>query len=123
MTDERLQILRMVEEGKVSAEEAAKLMGALGDNKTSARPVARRTNKVIRIHVREGDKTKVNVNVPLELARIAVKFIPMKALREHGVSEQLDIEEVLRLLDEGLEGKIVDIQDESSGTTVEISVE
>lgn len=121
MTEERLQILRMVEQGKVSAEEAAKLMGALGDDKGSARPEARRTNKLVRIRVREGDKTKVNVNVPLELARVALRFMPMKVLREQGVSEQLDIEEVVRLLDEGLEGKIVDIQDDD--TTVEISVE
>ena len=33
MTDERLQILRMVEEGKVSADEAVKLLEALGDDK------------------------------------------------------------------------------------------
>lgn len=121
MHEERLQILRMVEEGKVSAEEAAKLLGVLGSEKTSARAVSRRTNKFIRIHVREGEKTKVNVNVPLELARVALKFIPMNALQEHGIGKQLDIDEVLRLLDEGLEGKIVDIEDED--TTVEISVE
>ena len=35
-TEERLKILKMIEEGKVSAEEGAKLLAALASAKTSA---------------------------------------------------------------------------------------
>ena len=83
MTDERLQILRMVEQGKVSAEEAVKLLEALGDD-SSAQPARARSNRMIRVRVIEGERTKINVNLPLELARVALGFVPKGALGQRG---------------------------------------
>lgn len=120
MTDERLQILRMVEQGKVSANEAVKLLEALGDDK---RPPSRsgRRNRFIRVKVMDGAKTRVNVNVPLELARIALRFIPKESLQVQGVGDGLDVEELVRQLEEGFQGKLVDVED--GGTRVEVVVE
>lgn len=125
MNEERLQILRMVQEGKVSAEEAAKLLEALGTQHSDAAPVetSRRRNRMVRIIVREGEGTKVNVNVPLDLARIALKFIPSKVLKSDEGESLVDLDEVMRLLEEGLEGKLIDVVEESSNTRVEVLVE
>lgn len=125
MNEERLQILRMVQEGKVSAEEAAKLLEALGTQHSDAAPVetSRRRNRMVRIIVREGEGTKVNVNVPLDLARIALKFIPSKVLKSDEGESLVDLDEVIRLLEEGLEGKLIDVVEESSNTRVEVLVE
>lgn len=120
MTDERLQILRMVEEGKVSADEAVKLLEALGDDKGVAPASPRRGNRIIRIKVVEGDRTRVNVNLPLELARVALNFVPKDALRNHVGGEAFDVDEIVRLLEEGLQGKIVDVDD--GDTKVEVIV-
>lgn len=121
MTDERLQILRMVEEGKVSADEAAKLLEALGGDKSTASAPSRRANRLIRIKVVEGDRTRVNVNFPLELARVALNFIPKETLRNQIGGEVIDVDEIVRLLEEGLQGKIVDVED--GDTKVEVVVE
>lgn len=122
VTDERLQILRMVEQGKISADEAAKLLEALGGDKSADdAPRLRRSNRVIRIRVVEGERTKVNVNFPLELARVALSFIPKETLRAKIGGEALDVDEIIRLLEEGLEGKVVDVDD--GETKVEVVVE
>src|SRR5690625_4976291 len=97
MSDERLQILRMLEEGKVSAEEAAKLLEAVGESGAGPTPaVGRRRNRVLRVHVTEGERTKVNVNVPLDLARVALRFVPKSALKQHGIEELVDMDEIVR---------------------------
>lgn len=119
--DERLRILRMVEEGKVSADEAAKLLEALGESKDGSG--VRRRNRFLRVHVKEGEKTRINVNVPLELARLALRFVPKSALKLEGVP--VEPEELARMLEEGVEGKIVDvdIDGDDGKTRVEIVVE
>lgn len=121
MTDERLQILRMVEQGKVSAEEAVKLLEALGDDSSAQPARARRSNRMIRVRVIEGERTKINVNLPLELARVALGFVPKDALRVSVGGEHLDVDAIMRMLEEGLEGKVVDVEDED--TKVEVIVE
>lgn len=67
MSNERLQILRMVEEGKVSAEEAAKLLDAL---EQPARPDEPRPRH-IRVTMLEGGKTK-NFSIGIGLASWAL---------------------------------------------------
>jgi len=122
VTDERLQILRMVQEGKVSADEAVKLLEALGEGK-GAGTAARRRNRFLRVRVVDGEKTRVNVNVPLELARVVLRFLPKDVLKVEGLNEPLDLQELVRLLEEGMEGKIVDIEDDDGKTRVEVVVE
>ncbi|HEY8417583.1 MAG TPA: hypothetical protein VIK93_06060 [Limnochordales bacterium] len=122
MTDERLQILRMVQEGKVSADEAVKLLEALDEGKGTATGTRRR-NRFLRVRVVDGEKTRVNVNVPLELARVVLRFLPKDAFKVEGLNEPIDLEELVRLLEEGMEGKIVDIEDDAGKTRVEVVVE
>ena len=123
MTEERLHILRMVEEGKISAQEAVKLLEALEESKGAAQAGPRRRNRFLRVRVFDGEKTKVNVNVPLELARVALRFVPKEALKAAGSDAPLDPDDIMRMLEEGLEGKIVDIEDDDGKTRVEVVVE
>jgi len=123
VTDERLQILRMVQEGKVSADEAVKLLEAVGEGKGGASGAPRRRNRFVRVRILDGEKTKVNVNIPLELARVALRFIPKDALKVRGNDQPLDPEDIMRLVEEGVEGKIIDIEDDDGKTRVEVVVE
>jgi len=117
VNDERLQILRMVEEGKITAQEAIKLLEALGGGESSA---PGRRNRFVRIKIIDEGKTKVNVNLPLDLARVVLKFVPQTALANTS-GQPIDWEALMRLLEEGAEGKLVDIEDDN--TKVEVYVE
>ena len=87
MSENRRQILQMLSEGKISAEEADLLIAATTDGSASegkARP------KYLRVQVDSQDNighegpTKVNIRVPMQLLRAGVKLaglIPAQALR------------------------------------------
>jgi len=129
MADEKVRILKMVEEGKISSEEAVKLLEALeGADAPDALAVAakkpRKFMRFLKIRVFEGDleKPKVNISVPIGLLKLATKFMPEDAkaqINEHNI----DLDEILRAVDENTQGKLVEVQDDEDKTRVEIFIE
>jgi hypothetical protein len=123
-TEERIKILNMIREGKITAEEGAKLLSALGDSHKPARSPAMRTSgepRWFRVRVTDmlSGKTKVSVNIPLGLMewgmQIGAQFAPEVA--------ELDFEQLKEMLQSGVEGKVVDVIDEEDGEHVEIFIE
>jgi len=120
-SDERLKILKMIEEEKISAEEGARLIKALGkqERKRTAAPTS--DSGWLRVHVTDLDsgKSSVNVNVPMRLVnvglRLGARFVPDM--------EGLDVEELAEALRQGVTGKIIDVIDEDEGQRVEVYVE
>jgi hypothetical protein len=116
--DERLRILEMVREGKVSPEEATRLLDAL----ETERPRGVERGRLLRVQVRRAAGDNVNVAVPLALADVVLRFLP-KGLRVTANGEEIDITRLVGdLRDSGARGKIVDVT-EADGGHVEISVE
>ena len=119
MDDERARILHMVSEGKVTAEEGAKLLETL-HSPASALPSPKTANW---FHVRVSDlatgKAKVNVNLPFSLVRAGIKVGAHFSPELHDV----DWEEVVSAIQEGVPGRIVEVEDEDGGEKVEIYVE
>ena len=123
-TEERMKILNMIREGKITAEEGAKLLSALGESQKAARSTGTRASREPRwFRVRVTDlvkgNTKVSVNIPYALMewgmQIGAQFAP-----EVG---NLDYEELKEMLQSGVEGKVVDVIDEEDGEHVEIFIE
>jgi hypothetical protein len=120
-THERLKILKMIEEGKISAEDGARLLAALSKGERRREVAPGEEAKWMRVRVSDIDsgKTTVNVNLPIGLVnvglRMGARFVPDM--------EGYEIEEISEALRQGLTGKIVDIVDEEEGQRVEIYVE
>ena len=123
MIDEKRQILTMVREGKISVDEGLKLLEAL-ESSTPGQAGgvgAGRPAKMLRVRVFDaGDNTKVNVNIPLALAKVAMKFIP-KNVAEEIKEQDIDLDEILASITDATMGKIVDI--DSDEAKVEVYVE
>ena len=124
--DEKLQILKMVEEGKITSEEGVELLGALSE--TKANYMDNHKSKWIKIRVFEpNNSTKVNVTIPVALidasiriaGKVAPNFVP--ELKESGLDEK-DLKEILEAIKNGASGKLVDVENEN-GEKVEIIVE
>jgi len=120
MSNERRQILTMLAEGKITAEEAEKLLDAIGAKKTGeteqAESKSGKTPKFlcVRVDTDEPGKEKVNIKIPLMLIKAGVKLkglIPGEAkakisgaLHEKGLNFDLDdidsgsIDEILKSL-------------------------
>ena len=122
-TEERLKILKMIEEGKVSAEDGARLLSALGssDAKTPAGAGPAGEARWLRIRVTDPatGKARVSVNVPTSLVDMAIKmgarFVPEM--------EGFELQQIVEALKSGARGKIVDVVDEEGGEKVEIYLE
>ena len=106
-------ILGLVAEGKLSPEEADKVLAALDlTGATSAAPAAKTTH--LRIEVTDGDRHVVNLRVPLNIAGWASSFLP-------GLSDQ-DSDRIRGAAESGSRGTILDITD-NDGSRVLITSE
>ncbi len=77
MNNERRQILDMLATGKISADEAERLLDALTkQEEPEAKPTACGSPKYLRIVVQEGDhgKDNVNIRIPLALVKAGMKL-------------------------------------------------
>lgn len=124
-TEERLKILKMIEEGKISAEDGAKLLAALAEpRKVMAPPPVNLGGSEarwfrVRITDRNTGKPKVNVNIPVGLVNVGLR---MGARFAPGV-DQAQMQMVMEALKSGATGKVLEATDEESGELVEIFVE
>lgn len=143
MKEERLRILEMIQNGKISASEGMELLDALkeesavhGEGGKLLSGPSNLKNRLLVVKVNSAS-SKVNVNVPLMLLKATSKFvnmgmglIPEEARREmesKGIDiSKFDFEEFVNQLDQGLsDGKLVDVEsvDPSGVTKVEVYVE
>jgi hypothetical protein len=121
-SEERLKILKMIDDGKINAEEGAKLLSALSESRQSkSKPAVRTTTGGARwLRVRVTDmvtgKPKATVNLPLGLVdagmNIASKYAP-----------DIAFDELIASINNGAQGKIIDVIDEEDGEHVEIFIE
>ena len=122
-SEERIKILNMIAEGKISAEEGAELLKALksasGKAKTSS-PVGVEPRFLrVRVTSTETGRVKANINIPLSLINVGLRMGARFAPELDGY----EFAEVMEAIQEGQLGKIVDVADEEEGEHVEIYVE
>ncbi len=134
--EERLKILNLLQEGKITAAEAARLLEAL-ETSASGRvgprppggpaaptppypgPVGGGRWLRVRVTDTNSGKTRVNVRLPLNLVgsgiRLGMKFSPE--------IEGLDPNALMEWIQSGEIGQIVDVLDEEDGEHVEVFIE
>ena len=129
MKEEVKKVLKMIEEGHITAEEGQKLMEAIHDDNMDASGRSIQTSnynsQFVKIRISDGEKAKVNVSIPLSLVEIGLKIgekIGPKYSPDAEILKEIDFDEIIQAIKEGARGKLVDI-DSGEGQTVEIFVE
>ncbi len=122
--EERMQILRMIEEGKISAAEGADLLRALetADRGSDSEPLKGSSRpRWFRVRVTDikTGRKKVDVNIPMGLVNVGIKMGAKFAPEIDGTQ----YEAIMDAVREGQQGKIMDVLDEEDGEHVEIFVE
>jgi hypothetical protein len=121
MEKERAQILKMVGEGKISVEEGARLLAAITSPQKPLKTSEALRSRWLRVRVlnTETGRPKINVNLPLGLVgmgiRLGAQFVPELA--------DLEMEELMAAIEEGTQGKILEVEDAVDGERVEIFIE
>jgi Fe-S-cluster formation regulator IscX/YfhJ len=122
MSDNQKRILDMLEQGKISADEAQKLLAAIGSGGEETKPTTPpRDAKYLRVVVvpdpdapKSEDVKRINVRIPLSLIRAGIKFTSLipadaseqvnEALKEKGINFDVrnlkpeDLEELIAAL-------------------------
>jgi hypothetical protein len=123
MSDELTTVLRLVAEGKLSAEEAAPIIEALG-RQTAPRPPEHPgtipgkgtgRGRRVRIQVTERGRRVVDVRVPLAFAAMAARMVP-------GIPDSYAAL-IERAVEGDMVGPIVDLAEDEDGDGVLITVE
>lgn len=125
MREEQLKILKMIEEGTITAEEGNKLLSSIEESGEKLDTEKGTGPKWLRIKVlsnEKGGKNKVNVNVPIALVETGLKIGKSfdKDLEES--MKDINIQEILEMIKNGAEGKIVEVETDE-GDTVEVYLE
>lgn len=125
-SEEGKQVLRLLAEGKIDSDQAFRLLRALGDipgEEGAPRPdrhevftpiseplPERLKGRILRIQVISGGKTKVNIAVPLAIARMGkVKMGSSSLVKGKLAKFGIDLDEILKTVERS--GEIVDISD------------
>ncbi len=133
MNENRKQVLQMLAEGKITADEAERLIAALEKEPPASAAngagAPKANAKYIRVVVEDGP-TRANIRVPLQLLRAGVKLaslIPAQArvrvndaLHEHGIQvdlSQIKPENLEEIIDQ-LNDLTVDVDDKDAKVRV-----
>jgi hypothetical protein len=126
MPDDALEsVLRLVAEGRLTADEAGPILDALAARPAAEAGASRPTDEsssttipgrgqAIRLEILDGGRKVVNLRVPLSLGRAAIARVP-------GLSDAT-LERLREAIDAGLTGPVLDV-DEGTGDAVRVVIE
>lgn len=130
ISDERMRILKMLEEGKIDAAQAADLLKAVESSESSTQAAEQAEMNsgsakkgkwlVVRVTDLLTGKRKVNVRVPTALVRGASKIAGRSGKLNLG---GIEIENLEELLNSNMDGMIADVTDEKDNEHVEVYLE
>lgn len=123
--DEKLRILKMVEEGKITAQQGAELLSALGVDEGADTARIAYDRKMLRILVDSTGGDKVKIQFPVGAVKKILKAtgkLPIPEAELEGVDLSGMMEAVSECLDQEIEGDFVNVE-AADGTTVRIFVD
>src|SRR5713226_83550 len=121
--DERNRILSLIESGQITAAEAAQLLDALVFGYEHDHPGEQIQNRTVRIWISDmvSRRRKVNLTatMPVNLISTGLRMLArlMPQLNDNNVQD------VLRAIERGATGRLLDLQDLEEGKRLEIFVE
>jgi hypothetical protein len=116
--NERQRILRLLEDKKITADEASRLLDALGEEGGTG------SAKLLKVKVydRSTGKARVNVTLPISIVRWGMQFVPDEArakLDEHNI----DFDRITDALEHDFLGKLVEVDNDKENERVEVYLE
>ena len=128
MSEERMQILSLLEEGKISAAEAARLLDALRE--APGAPARPDDGGSGRVHIQVTDSAtgaqRVHFTLPAALAKFAARLAANEELAAElacaGISAD-DLERVQEAIAAGTVGTVLEVADGDRGYRVDIRID
>ncbi len=119
--EERMKILSLIQEGKISAEEGTRLLQALQNQAKRQTQTDGQDARWMRVKVTDlkTGASKVSINIPMSLVNVGIKM----GARFTSSGANFDYPGVMEALRNRTIGKIADIEDNTKSERVEIWLE
>jgi hypothetical protein len=121
--EERLQVLKMIQSGQITADEGARLLEALeAEDRPQEEPrpgsqVKGPSQFRIRVTDLKTGRQKVDMRMPWSLVNVGINMGARFA------RDEVKVEDFIEAVQAGAEGQIMDLVDEEDGERVEVFVE
>lgn len=114
MKEEIKTILKMIEEGKISAEEGGQLIDQLQQTEEIKPVQTTQKSQFIHIEVKDDEENQVvKVNVPIILARTILKMgYVNQQISLHAPGIDIDFDEIIRMIESDAFGELVNVEAE-----------
>ncbi|MCD6427756.1 MAG: hypothetical protein J7L03_06665 [Caldisericaceae bacterium] len=130
MQEEIKKVLELLEEGKITKEEAVELIKAIKSSDISGEKIdeSKISNgkRTFRVLVTKDGKKEVEVNIPFGIVKFGLaiaKKMGKNSLDINGKEIPIDIDKLSEVLkDPNFKGKIVDISDKEDNEHVEVEI-
>lgn len=117
------RILQMVKDGVIEVDEGLKLLEALGGSNEVAQQTKNPQPKMLRVKVDSEDGDVVRVNIPISLVKAGVDLASQINIDGESIqSKGVDIDLILKAIEEGATGEIVNIQS-ADGDSVHVIID
>ncbi|MDD3841958.1 MAG: hypothetical protein WC088_03420 [Candidatus Izemoplasmatales bacterium] len=122
LKEERMKILELLAKGTISAEDAEKLLSAMGDNEKTEGSVVlgkKMPFRMLKIYVDSADGDVVKIEIPIEFAKLlkSGKF----NIDQLGDMD-IDIDDLISMINSGAVGELINVKS-ADGDVVRIAVE
>ncbi len=123
--EERMKILEMLSEGKITAEQAETLLAAVGesenrkDGEEIKLPTKKNAFRMLKIFVDSCDGDEVRIQIPVEFA----KLLKNNKMNINGLDDvDIDVDALIQMINSGANGELINVRS-SDGDIVKIFVE
>lgn len=123
LKEERMKILELLTKGIISADEAEKLLSAIGDDEVKTEAAVQKKNqfRMLKVYVDSADGDVVKIELPIEFA----KLLKSKKFNIGSVElddMNIDVDTLIEMINSGAIGEIVNVKS-ADGDVVRILVE
>ena len=119
--EERIQVLKMIQSGQITAEEGARLLEALESRPQKEPQLESHGKEPSQFHIRVTDletgRQKIDLRMPWRLVNVGINMGARFA------REEIHVDDFVEAIQAGTAGKIVDVVDEEDCERIEIFVE
>jgi len=123
LKEERMKILELLTKGIISADEAEKLLSAIGDDEGKTETAVQKKNqfRMLKVYVDSADGDVVKIELPIEFA----KLLKSKKFNIGSVElddMNIDVDTLIEMINSGAIGEIVNVKS-ADGDVIRILVE
>jgi hypothetical protein len=121
MNEEIKRILKMIEDGKINAEQASELISALKEKEMPPEQTKNSSDRHLKVNIKSHNGKNINIKLPIKFVRGIIKATGKLPVHING-NQELDMKAISDAIEKEITGKIVELTSDE-GDYIEVLIE